>query len=240
MQAGTASRPPKALRRRAIEFVAALAAVLVGGFVLRGLAGPGAIAQAISHARAQVDVHPALCALCFSLLYTVVTALAVPVVWVLSVAAGALFGPWIGLPIAVGSGVMGGTITMLAARYALRGWVEARFPETIARFDHGVASGGARFLFAARLTPVIPFALVNLAVGLTQMPARTFALVSAVGCLPLTTAYVSAGASLGAIRSPAEALSPRLLMTFVALAAAPFAAHAWAAWRSRRRRPSVA
>jgi uncharacterized membrane protein YdjX (TVP38/TMEM64 family) len=238
--AETAPRPLKALRRRAIEFVLALAVVLVGGFMLSGRVGPGAIASAVDGARALVAAHPVLSALGFSLLYISVTALTVPVVWLLSVAAGALFGPWFGLPIAVASGVAGGTITMLAARYAMRGWAEARFPEALARFDQGVARGGARFLFAARLTPVIPFALVNLGIGLTKMRARTFMLVSAVGYLPLTIAYVSAGASLGAIRSPAEALSPRLLITFVALAAAPFAAPAWAAWRSRRRRPSIA
>lgn len=237
MPAGTSSRPVKALRRRAIEFLVAVAAVLAGGFVLHNRISPAAIGEAMDGARALVDVHPVLCGFGFALLYTTVAALAVPVVWLLSVAAGALFGPWIGLPLAVGSGVIGGTITMLVARYALRGWVEARFPETLARFDRGVACDGARFLFAARLTPVIPFPVVNLAVGLTRMPARTFALVSAAGYLPLTTAYVSAGASLGAIRSPAEALTPQLLITFVALAAAPFAAHAWAVWRNRR--PSI-
>jgi uncharacterized membrane protein YdjX (TVP38/TMEM64 family) len=238
VQAVKAPRP-QAVRRRAIAFLLALVAVLVGGLVLSAHVGPGAIASTMEGARAVVDGHPVLSALGFSVLYTTVAALAVPAVWLLSVAAGALFGPWFGLPIAIASGVMGGTITMLAARYAVRGWVEARFPETLARFDQGAARGGARFLFAARLTPVIPFALVNLALGLTEMPARTFALVSAVGYLPLTIAYVSAGASLGAIRSPADALSPRLLITFLALAAAPFAAPAWTACRSRRR-PSVA
>ena len=240
MQAGTSPPPLKALRRRAIEFAAAMVAMLAGGLLLSSRVSPGAIAAAMDGAQALVGAHPVLSAFGFSLLYVSVTALALPVVWLLSAAAGALFGPWFGVPIAIASGVMGGTLTMLAARYALRGWVEARFPETLARFDQGLARGGARFLFAARLTPVIPFALVNLAAGLTQMPARTFALVSAFGYLPLTIAYVSAGASLGAIRSPAEALSPRLLITFVALAAAPFAVQALTAWRSWRRRPSIA
>ena len=177
-------------------------------------------------ARALVIGHPVLSALGFSLLYTIVAALAVPAVWLLSVAAGALFGPWFGLPIAIASGVAGGTIAMFAARYAMRGWVEARFPAALAQFDQEWRAAARASCSRRVLTPVIPFALVNLAVGLTEMPARTFALVSAVGALPLTIAYVSAGASLGAIRSPAEALSPHLLITFVALAAAGgFGAH---------------
>lgn len=238
-EAETPPQRQKALRRRAIEFAAALTVAFVGGFLLRGHISPGAIAAAMDHARALVAGHPLLSALGFCLFSTTVTALALPVLWLLSAAAGALFGPWFGLPIALASAIMGGTLTMLAARYALRGWVEARFPETLARFDKGVAQGGVRFLFAARLTPVLPFALVNLAAGLSEMPARTFAFVSAVGYLPLTIAYISAGASLGAIRSPADALSPQLLITFLALGAAPFAGPAWTAWR-RRRRPSVA
>jgi uncharacterized membrane protein YdjX (TVP38/TMEM64 family) len=205
-------------------FLATLAAVLAAVIAFRGLAGPGAMVASMAHARALVAAHPLLSVLAFSLLYTAVTALAVPAVWALSVAAGALFGPWIGLPIAVVSGVTGGTITMLAARYGLRDWVEARFSGVVARFDQGVASGGARFLFAARLTPIVPFPLVNLAVGLTRMPVRTFAFVSFVGYLPLTTAYVSAGASLGDIRSPIEALTPGFVAVLLALAAAPFAA----------------
>jgi uncharacterized membrane protein YdjX (TVP38/TMEM64 family) len=205
-------------------FLAALSAVLAAAIAFRALADPGAVVASMAHARALVAEHPLLAALGFSLVYTTVTALAVPAVWALSVAAGALFGPWIGLPIAVASGVTGGTITMLAARYALRDWVEARFPEVVSRFDHGAATGGARFLFAARLTPVIPFPLVNLAVGLTRMPVRTFAFVSFVGYPPLTIAYVSAGASLGDIRSPAESLSPGFVGALLALAAVPFAA----------------
>ena len=216
-----ATRPPTPVTRRAIVFLVALATVLAAAIAFRGLAGPGAIVASIGDARALVAAHRVSAALVFSLVYTTVTALAVPAVWALSVAAGALFGPWIGLPIAVVSGVTGGTITMLAARYALRDWVEARFPEVVARFDPGVANGGARFLFAARLTPIVPFPLVNLAVGLTRMPVRTFAFVSIVGYLPLTIAYVSAGASLGDIRSPSEALSPGLSARFSALRRRP-------------------
>lgn len=237
---GAAPRPPRASRPRAIVFVAALAAVLVAAIMFHVLAGPGAVASAASASQAAVAAHPVLSGLGFSLLTIAVAALAVPAMWVTSLAAGLLFGPWVGLPIAVLSSVAGGTITMLAARYALRGWVEARFPAAVARFDEGAKSGGPRFLFAARLTPILPFPLVNLAAGLTPMPARTFALVSIAGVLPISTIYVSAGASLGAIQSPAEPLSPGAAVAMAALAAAPFVAHALAVRRNKGRRISSA
>jgi uncharacterized membrane protein YdjX (TVP38/TMEM64 family) len=223
---GTASPRPGA-PRRAVALVAAIAAILVvAGFASRGLAGPGAVAAAMMQAQALVVAHPIPAALGFALFYTAVAALGVPAIWAMNVAAGALFGPWVGLPIAVAASVTGATITMLAARYAFRGWVEARFPAAVAHIDHGVTNGGARFLFAARLMPLLPFPLVNLAAGLTPMPARIFALVSLTGVLPLSFAYVSAGARLASVRSPAEAVSPGLVAVLIALAAAPFAARA--------------
>jgi uncharacterized membrane protein YdjX (TVP38/TMEM64 family) len=221
----TSSPQPFAFPRRAVAFLAALAAVLAAAFAVRSLANPAALAAAMATARVLVAGHPLLFALGFAVLYTAVAALAVPVIWVMNVAPGALFGPWIGLTVAVASSVTGATITMLAARYALRGWVETRSPATVARFDDGAASGGARFLFAARLAPMVPFPLVNLAAGLTSMPAKTFALVSLAGMLPLSFAYVTGGAQLAAIGAPAEALSPGFVVLLVALAAAPFAAN---------------
>ncbi len=207
------------------------------GIALRGLGGPGAVVGAADKARALVAAYPVLSAILFSVVYTALAALAVPAVWAMNVAAGALFGPWIGLPIAVFSSVTGATITMLAARYAFRGWVEARFPATVARLDHGMANGGARFLFAARLMPLLPFPLVNLAAGLTPMPARTFALVSFAAPAADDFAYVSAGASLAHPPEPGRgAVAGIRRYSRCALAAAPFAARMlfgrWARFRA--------
>ena len=44
MQAGTSPPPLKALRRRAIEFAAAMVAMLAGGLLLSSRVSPGAIA----------------------------------------------------------------------------------------------------------------------------------------------------------------------------------------------------
>jgi uncharacterized membrane protein YdjX (TVP38/TMEM64 family) len=223
-EVGTASLRLNAFPRSAVTLVAAIAAIFVAAFAFLGHAGPGSIAPAAAQAQALVAAHPLPSLLGFALVYTAVAALAVPAIWAMNVMAGALFGLWVGLPIAVAASVTGATITMLAARYAFRGWVEARFPSTVAHLDHGVTNGGARFLFAARLMPLLPFPLVNLAAGLTPMPARIFALVSVAGVLPLSFAYVSAGARLASVRSPLEALSPGFVALLVALAAAPFAA----------------
>jgi uncharacterized membrane protein YdjX (TVP38/TMEM64 family) len=182
-------------------------------------------------------LHTTLAAAAFFLAYVVIAALAIPVVAAMTVAAGALFGPWLGAPLAVVSSAAGATIAMLVVRYALRDRILARFPELSERF--GGSGSGAALLFAVRVTPVLPFALVNAAAGVSGMPALTFALVSAAGATPLAFVYVSAGAVLGAVRSPANILSPRLLALLTLAGAAPLAARYFVARWARRASPAM-
>ena len=77
---GTASPEPVALPRRAVAFVAALAAVLFAAFALSGHVDAAAVAATASQARTLVVAHPLLSALGFAIVYTSVAALAVPIV----------------------------------------------------------------------------------------------------------------------------------------------------------------
>jgi len=72
------------------------------------------------------------------------------------------------------------------------------------------------YLFALRLVPLFPFFVINLAMGLTAIPARTFYWVSQVGMLPGTLVYVYAGTQLGQFR-----ISGGLILAFVVLGLFP-------------------
>ncbi|WP_240547057.1 FAD-dependent oxidoreductase [Mesorhizobium tianshanense] len=152
----------------------------------------------------------------------------------LTLIGGSLFGLWVGTLLVSFASTIGATISMVVARYFLRNSVERRFPEAVAKVDRGVASDGARYLFALRLVPVFPFFLVNVAMGLTRMPVITFAWVSQLGALPGTILYVNAGNQLGSIENAGDILSPRIILAFAALAALPFAAKAGSAWWGNR------
>jgi uncharacterized membrane protein YdjX (TVP38/TMEM64 family) len=156
--------------------------------------------------------------------YLAFAALSLPGAWAISVAGGALFGAWLGPPLVSLSSTAGATLAMLGARYLFREAVAARFPQFVDRVDRGVAEDGARWLFAARLTPIIPFSVVNLAVGLTRMRAVTFALITMVGAFPFAFLYAEAGAKLATIERPSDILSLKLVLLLVALAALPFVA----------------
>ncbi len=87
--------------------------------------------------------------------------------------------------------------------------------------NEGIAKEGAFYLFTLRLIPIFPFWLINLVMGLTRMPLRTFFWVSQIGMLPGTIVYVNAGKELARIESLSGILSPRLIISFVILGAFP-------------------
>ena len=235
----TAHSQSKSSRRRG--WLAAAALVAFAGLLIafRTSVAPRDLAAWLVERRALVDQHLAASAAAYFALYVAFAALSLPGAWAMSAAGGALFGPWPGAPLVSLSSTAGATVAMLAARYLFRDAVAARFPGFVERVDRGVKRDGARWLFAARLTPVIPFFAVNLAVGLTRMRAATFALVTLVGALPFVILYVLAGAEAATIERPADLFSPRLLVVLFALAAAPFAVKGIGQWREARARLSA-
>lgn len=160
----------------------------------------------------------------YFLLYVGVTALSLPGALVLSLAGGALFGMWCGVLIVSFASSIGATLAMLVARMLLRDWVRARLGPRQAVIDAGMDRDGAFYLFALRLVPLFPFFAVNLALGLTRLPVRTFYWVSQLGMLPATIVIVNLGTELARIDSLRGLLSPGLLCALALLGALPLVA----------------
>jgi uncharacterized membrane protein YdjX (TVP38/TMEM64 family) len=154
-------------------------------------------------------------------IYIAVTSLSLPGAAVLSLAGGALFGFWVGVIVVSFASTIGATLAGFAARYVLRDWVQQRFEQKLVTVNQEIERQGAFYLFTLRLIPVIPFWIINLVMGLTKMPFRTFYWVSQVGMLPATIVYVNAGKELGKIESLSGILSPGLIISFVILGIFP-------------------
>ena len=71
---------------------------------------------------------------------------------------------------------------------------------------------------------MIPFFVINLAMGLTPLRARTFYWVSQLGMLAGTLVYVNAGTQLAKIAAPADVLSWQLIGAFLLLGFFPLLA----------------
>jgi pyruvate/2-oxoglutarate dehydrogenase complex dihydrolipoamide dehydrogenase (E3) component/uncharacterized membrane protein YdjX (TVP38/TMEM64 family) len=163
--------------------------------------------------------HPAVAAGAFVATYVAVTALSLPGAALMTLAGGALFGLAIGTVLASFASSIGATLACVAARFVLRDWVRARLGDRLAAIDDGIRREGAFYLFALRLVPLFPFFVINLVMGLTALPVRTFYWVSQLGMLPGTLAYVYAGTQLGQFR-----ISGGLIVAFALLGLFPLLA----------------
>ena len=173
---------------------------------------------------AQVSAQPLFAAAVFFAAYVVATALSLPGAALLTLIGGALFGLGWGLLLVSFASTLGATLAMLISRFLLRDWVMRRFGRRFKAINKGVEREGAFYLFALRLVPIFPFFLINLAMGLTRLPARTFWWVSQLGMLPGTLVYVNAGRELGQLDSLGGILSPGLIGAFVLLGVFPLIA----------------
>jgi uncharacterized membrane protein YdjX (TVP38/TMEM64 family) len=154
-------------------------------------------------------------------IYVAVTALSLPGAVVMTLAGGALFGLWTGLLVVSFASSIGATLACFVARFVLRDWVQNKFGDKLSAINQGIETEGAFYLFTLRLVPIFPFFVINLLMGLTRMPLRTFYWVSQLGMLAGTVVFVNAGKELAKIDSLAGILSPGLLISLAILGVFP-------------------
>src|SRR5688500_5561723 len=88
---------------------------------------------------------------------------------ILTLAAGCLYGPLWGTALISPASVLGATLAFLLGRSVARRWVEGKLRDR-PRFqavDRAVQGGGFRVVLLLRLSPLLPFNLLNYALGLT-------------------------------------------------------------------------
>ncbi len=170
------------------------------------------------------EQNPFMVIIAYMGLYVTVTALSLPGAVILTLVGGALLGLVTGTIVISIASTTGATLACFVSRFILRDWVEGKFGDKIASVNRGVEKEGPLYLFSVRLIPIFPFFVINLVMGLTRMPLRTFFWVSQLGMLPGTIVYVNAGKQLGQISSASGILSPSLILSFVILGVFPIAA----------------
>ncbi|HSB30167.1 MAG TPA: TVP38/TMEM64 family protein [Candidatus Sulfobium mesophilum] len=159
----------------------------------------------------------------YIVIYILVTSLSLPGAAIMTLAGGALFGLLIGTIVVSFASTIGATFACFVSRFVLRDWVQERFGDKLKEVNEGIAREGSFYLFTLRLIPIFPFWLINLVMGLTKMPLRTFYWVSQAGMLAGTIVYVNAGKELAKINSISGILSPGLILSFVLLGLFPIA-----------------
>jgi uncharacterized membrane protein YdjX (TVP38/TMEM64 family) len=154
----------------------------------------------------------------YAVFYVLGTALFLPGL-PLTLGAGFIYGPVIGTLVVSPASVAGATLAFLIARYLARDWVARRlkkYPQAAA-IDRGIAKSGFKVVVLLRLQPVLPFNILNYALGLTSIRLRDYMLASWIGMFPATVLYVYLGSLMNDVSDllrgrPNSGLAGRLLL----------------------------
>jgi len=116
----------------------------------------------------------------------------------LTAGAGLVYGTLIGVLIVSPASVLGATGSFLIARYFARDWVERKLQDypKFKAIDRAVEKQGFKIILLIRLQPILPFVLLNYALGLTRVRLRDYVVASWIGMLPATVVYVYLGSAL--------------------------------------------
>lgn len=149
----------------------------------------------------------------FILIYIVSTIMMLPGS-PLTFTAGALFGFWKGLVIVSIGSTIGAGCAFLVSRYLARNFVKRKFlnNERFKSIDSGINEEGFKIVILARLSPVIPFFLLNYAFGITKIRFSHFLTASWIGMIPGTMVYVLMGSMGSAMISGKKSLLEWVLL----------------------------
>lgn len=170
--------------------------------------------------------HPAPVLGLSFLIYVVATGLSLPGAALLTLFLGWFLGFGKGLLLVSFASTAGATMAFLLSRFLLNDVIQSKFGDRLEKFNEALKKEGAFYLFTLRLIPAVPFFVINLVMGLTPIPTRTFWWVSQVGMLPGTIVFVYAGSQFPSLSVLAEKgasgiLTPQLFIAFILLGIFP-------------------
>ena len=113
----------------------------------------------------------------------------------LTVAAGGLFGMWVGTVLVSIASTTAAAISFLIGRYVAGDMVQARvrLSGTIAAIEGAIAESGWKIVALLRLSPVFPFGVSNYLLGTTSIRFTPYVVASWMAMIPGTLMYVYLG-----------------------------------------------
>lgn len=205
--------------------------VLAGGLVayfhfdLSELFSFDYMAQRSHEARELVAEQPVQVVAVFMVVLTLVTLFCIPAVAVMQAFSGFLFGPILGTLLSVLAQTAGGALAFLIARSTFRESFARLIGPYVGRLEAGFRANAFTYIVTLRMTPVMPYWVVNIAPSLLGVRFRPFVLGTLFGAIPLTFVYAAFGAGLGEVIEAGGTPALRDLLTpkAIALLAAMFA-----------------
>ncbi|MBO0904004.1 TVP38/TMEM64 family protein [Jiella sonneratiae] len=143
-----------------------------------------------------VEAHLLLAGIGFVLVYAGLVAVSFPAASLVTVASGFLFGWLLGGTLTVIGATLGATILFVAARTAFGDVLRRKSGGAIARFAEGFRDDAFAYLLLLRLTPVLPFFVVNVAPAFFDVSLTTYVVTTFLGIIPGSMVYAFLGSGL--------------------------------------------
>lgn len=174
---------------------------------------------------AYYQAYPVTVIVTFFFIYLAVSTIAFfPGAIMMALAAGAVFDFTVGVIVVNIASSAGATLAFMVSRRLFREPVQRKFKRQLETINKGVEKDGPFYLIFLRMTPILPFLVVNVCMALTPMKARVFFIFSALGMIPGSLVFVNAGRMLAQIRTFDDILSWQMGLSFAAIGALPLAA----------------
>ena len=141
---------------------------------------------------------------------------------IITLAGGALFGPYWGVLYNLTGATVGATVAFMISRYLAADWVERKSSHRVRHLKNGVESEGWRFVAFVRLVPLFPFNILNYALGLTRIRTSHYVLTTYIAMLPGALAYTYLGYAGREFITGGEGLIQKGLLALALLALISF------------------
>ena len=135
----------------------------------------------------------------FMVLFTLLSALALPGCAPLALFAGSAFGALGGTLVVGLASTLGAALSFLAARHLVRARVQQHLGHRLQALDAAAQRDGPLWLFWLRLVPLVPYPVINPLLGLSRLSLAGFVWPSLAGLTLGSVPYVWAGTSLGGL-----------------------------------------
>lgn len=129
----------------------------------------------------------------------ILLSLSLPLALILGLLSGIIFEPLKAIIIVSFSSSIAATMGMLISRYFFRDFLKERYKNQYEIINNGFMTNGIYYLFALRMTPIFPYFLINLLVGLTSIKVLPYYLATQLGMLPMSIVIIFIGKGLDEI-----------------------------------------
>ncbi len=165
-----------------------------------------------------VREHYMFSVLLFIIAYIGVALLFLPLASFMSLLSGFLFGTILGAFYTNIGATIGALGAFLMVRYLIGSWLQNRYQEHLVLFNHALQKAPGNYLLLSHFVMVIPFAMINILAGLTQVSVWTFVWTTSLGIIPGSIVCAFAGNQIQTINSWHDIFSYPVVMAFMLLA----------------------